>query len=256
LRRIGFTKADPLERDDGAAMKKVLLIVLLVLVCIVGAAGYAGYRFISFLISCNGCVYEYNGGTVVHGSGHAVTQSRPVTSFSAIHVAGTGSILIDRTGTESLTITADDNLLPLFTSAVKDGVLNLGVAEGKSFQGKAPVYRITAATLRDIEIAGAGDVTANDLTGDSFLVKIAGSGDVRLAGEINALTVSVAGSGDVDASALKAKSATVSVAGSGGVTINASDTLDARVSGSGEVRYLGSPKVTTEVAGSGSVKQK
>ena len=92
-------------------MKKVLLIVLLVLVCIVGAAGYGGYRFLSFLISCNGCVYEYNGGTVVHGSGHAVTQSRPVTGFSAVHVAGSGSILVDRTGTESLSITADDNLL-------------------------------------------------------------------------------------------------------------------------------------------------
>ena len=237
-------------------MKKVLLIVLLVLVCIVGAAGYGGYRFLSFLISCNGCVYENNGGTVVHGSGHAVTQSRPVTGFSAVHVAGSGSILIDRTGTESLSITADDNLLPLFTSAVKDGVLNLGIAKGKSFQGKAPVYRITAANLRDIEIAGAGEVTANDLEGNSLSVKIGGSGDVRLAGQINTLTVSVAGSGNLDASALKAKSATVAVAGSGDVTINASDTLDARVSGSGEVRYLGSPKVTTKVSGSGSVKHK
>jgi hypothetical protein len=237
-------------------MKKVLLIILLVLVCVVGAAGYAGYRFLSFLISCDGCVYEYNGGTVVHGSGHAMTESRPVTGFSAVHVAGTGSILIDRTGTESLSITADDNLLPLYTSAVKDGVLNLGIAKGKSFQGKTPVYRITAANLRDIEIAGAGHVTANDLDGDSLSVKIGGSGDVRLAGQINTLTISVAGSGNLDASALKAKSATVAVAGSGDVTINASDTLDARVSGSGEVRYLGSPKVTTKVSGSGSVKHK
>ncbi len=237
-------------------MKKVLLIVLLIVVCAVGAAGYAGYRFVSFLASCNGCVYEYNGGTVVHGSGHPATQPRPVTGFGAIRVAGSGTVMVDRTGTESLTITADDNLLSMFTSEVKDGVLNLGVAKGKSFQGKPPVYRITVAALRDIEIAGAGDVTAKDLDGDSLLVKIAGSGDVKLAGQINALTISVAGSGDVDASELKAKSATVSVAGSGDVTVNASDALDARVSGSGDVRYLGSPKLTTKVSGSGSVKHK
>jgi hypothetical protein len=237
-------------------MKKILLIVFLVLVCVLGAAGYAGYRFLTFLANCNGCAYEYNGGTVVKGSGHLVTEPRPVTGFSAIHVAGSGTVVVDRTGTENLTITADDNLLPLFTTEVKDGVLNLGVAKDKSFQGKAPVYRITVASLRDIEIAGAGDVTANDLAGDSLLVKIAGSGDVKLAGQMNTLTISVAGSGDVDAAALKAKGATISVAGSGDVTVNASDTLDARVSGSGDVRYLGSPKLATKVSGSGSVKPK
>lgn len=219
-------------------------------------APYAGYRFVSFLASCNGCIYEYNGGTVVHGSGHSTTQPRAVAGFSAIHVAGSATVLVDRTGTESLTITADDNLLPLFTSEVKDGVLTLGVAKGKSFQGKAPVYRITVAALREIEIAGAGDVTANNLDGDSLVVKIAGSGDVKLAGKVNSLTISVAGSGDVDAAMLNAKSATVSVAGSGDVTVNASDMLDARVSGSGDVRYLGSPKLATKVSGSGSVKPK
>lgn len=70
---MGFTAGPPHGRD-GEVMKKVVLIVLLVLVCVVGAAGYAGYRFLSFLISCDGCVYENNGGTVVHGSGHAVTE--------------------------------------------------------------------------------------------------------------------------------------------------------------------------------------
>lgn len=235
-------------------MKKVVWIVFLVLLCVLGAAGYAGYRFMTFLANCNGCVY--NGGTIVKGSGHPATQSRPVTAFSAIHAAGSATVVIDRTGTESLTITADDNLLPVFTTEVKDGVLTLGLVKGKSFQGKAPVYRITVAALRDIEIAGAGNVTANDLTGDSLLVKIAGSGGVKLAGQMNTLTVSVAGSGDVDAAALKVKGATVSVAGSGDVTVNASDTLDARVSGSGDVRYLGSPKLATQVSGSGSVKPK
>jgi hypothetical protein len=238
------------------AMKKVLLIVLLVVICAVGAAAYAGYRFVSFLASCNGCVYEYNGGTVVQGSGHPATQSRAVTGFSAIHVAGSGTVLVDRTGTESLTITADDNLLPMFTSEVKDGVLNLGVAKGKSFQGKAPIYRITVAALRDIESAGSGDVTANKLDGDSLSVKMAGSGDTKLAGQANSLTISVAGSGSVDASMLKAKNATVTIAGSGDVTVNASDTLDARVAGSGDVRYLGSPKLTKKVSGSGSIERK
>ena len=238
------------------AMKKVLLIVLLVVICAVGAAGYAAYRIISFLANSNGYNYQYNGGTVVHGSGHPVTQSRPATGFNAIHMAGAGIVLIDRTGTESLTITADDNLLPVLASEVKDGVLNLGVAKGKSFQGNAPVYHITVAALRDVEGAGSANVTATNLNGDSLTVKIAGSGDAKLAGQANSLAVTVAGSGAVDASMLKAKSATVTIAGSGDVTVNASDTLDARIAGSGGVRYLGSPKVTKRVVGSGSVESK
>jgi putative autotransporter adhesin-like protein len=105
-----------------------------------------------------------------------------------------------------------------FSSEVRDGTHHLGVANGKSFHGKTPVYRIAAADLREIRLRGSGDVSAGNLAGALLAVSIAGSGDMRLAGRTDELTLSIAGSGDGDAAGLTAKRAQVSISGSSDAT--------------------------------------
>jgi hypothetical protein len=240
------------------AMKKVLSIILLVVICAVGGAAYVGYRFVKNVIAsgCSDCVYENNGGAVIRGSGNVTTETRTVGKFTSIDLASSGNVVINRTGADSLSVTGDDNLLSFYTSEVKDGTLYLSFAKGKSFQGKIPIYRVTVADLRDIHVRGSGDLDASNLDGDALSVIVSGSGDVRLAGRADDLTLSISGSGSVDAAELKAQRAKVGVSGSGDATVNASDTLDARVSGSGSLRYLGAPKLTSDVTGSGSIEHK
>src|SRR6266508_1971636 len=93
------------------------------------------------------CVTVNDGGPVIHGSGNAKTETRPVAQFTAIRVASAVTVVIERTGAETLTVTGDDNLLSLFTSDVKDGTLSLSSANGKSFEGKMPVYRVSCCGL-------------------------------------------------------------------------------------------------------------
>ena len=71
------------------------------------------------------------------------TEIRPVEPFTAITLSDIESslIVIERTGAESLSVTAEDNLLPLFTSTIKDGTLRLSFAKGTSFHGKRPTYK-------------------------------------------------------------------------------------------------------------------
>ncbi len=244
-------------------MKKILLIVvpalLVAVVVVAGGSAYVGYRFIKTMAqsSCAGsCISEHHGGTMIHGSGKLTTEARNVQKFTAVRLASAGDVTIERTGTESVSVTAEDNLLPFFTSEVKDGTLYLSVARDKSFEGKAPKYRITVVALRAIEVEGAGDVTAGKLDGDALSVSDSGSGDVRLEGRVGELTLSLSGSGDADAAALQAKHAQVTVSGSGDVTVNATDTLGIDISGSGDVTYLGSPKLTKSISGSGSISHK
>lgn len=54
----------------------------------------------------------------IAGSGNVVTQSREVSGFEAVSFSGVGRLILEQTGTESLTITADDNILPLIVSDV------------------------------------------------------------------------------------------------------------------------------------------
>lgn len=203
------------------------------------------------------CVTVNASGPMINGSGTSKTEARPVGKFTAVNLSGVGAqVVIERAGTESLEVTADDNLVSLFTSEVRDGTLYLSVEKGKSISGKRPVYKATVSDLRAVDLGGSGSVDATKLDGDVLSTSVSGSGDAKLAGRIDDLTISVSGSGSVNAAELKAKRAKVVVSGSGELTVNASDELDAKVTGSGSIWYIGSPKVTSSIVGSGSIKQK
>src|SRR5262245_60947233 len=107
-----------------------------------------------------GCDWIPCGEDCVKGSGVLTTETRSVEKFSAIQLANFGKLIIERTGTDSLTVTADDNIISLFTSEVRDGTLHLAVAKGKSVSSKSPVYKITVADLHEISVSGAGSIEA------------------------------------------------------------------------------------------------
>lgn len=196
-----------------------------------------------------------DGGDSVGGSGDLVTESREVSGFDEIAVFGSGEVVVDVTGTESLSIEAEDNIMPLLTTEVRNSVLELEV-EGNVSPTRDITYTITAATLTGVSIAGSGDVTATGVESDEFGVEIAGSGDVSPVGTAGALSIEIAGSGRFQGEDLVAATATVDVAGSGDVVVNATDELAVDIAGSGSVVYLGNPTVDQSVSGSGEVSQR
>ena len=195
-------------------------------------------------------------GLVIKGSGNLKTESRPVERFTAISLSTAGSLELEQTGQASLSLTADDNLLSLFTSEVRDGTLYLSTAEGKFWRGDRPHFKVTVKELRKLNVSGVGSIKATNLDSESLSVSISGAGSGRIAGRTDNLTVSVSGTGNLNAAELKAKRAKVVVSGVGDVTVNASDELNANVSGTGTIWYIGSPKVEKSVSGVGSIKQK
>ena len=203
------------------------------------------------------CTSVEGDGPRIKGSGTLATEVRPVDKFTAIRLSDVGGeLVIEQTGVESLTVTADDNLISLFTSEVKDGALQLSVAKGKSFSGKRPIYKITVRDLRELAVSGAGKIDATRLDGDALSISISGAGSGSIAGRVDDLAVAISGAGSFDAAELKAKRAKVVVSGAGQVTVNVSDELDARVSGVGAIWYIGSPKLISNVSGVGTIKKK
>jgi carbon monoxide dehydrogenase subunit G len=200
------------------------------------------------------CGLDDAGGETVRGSGTIETESRTAEDFSGVILQGSGNVVIDVDGTESLTITADDNILPLLTSTVSDGRLELGVRSNTRISPSETVtYRITAVDLDSVAVQGSGDVTANDIDTDDLDLSIPGSGDIAANGAAGTIEVTISGSGGVDASALLAEEGTVVINGSGDAIVNADTTLDVTINGSGDVEYLGKPKLNETVDGSGSI---
>ncbi|WP_300008193.1 DUF2807 domain-containing protein [Pseudonocardia sp.] len=188
------------------------------------------------------------------GSGGEI---RDVRGFTGVDLASVGELRIDQTGTESLSIQADADVLPLLTSEVSDGVLVLGVVPGSEIVDSGPiVYTLTVATLDSITVSGAGDATAANVATDRLTVELSGAGDVTASGAADAQSVTISGTGKYDGEDLQSATAEVDVNGAGSAVVRVSDRLDAAVGGVGSVEYIGDPQVTEDVSGVGSIQQR
>jgi hypothetical protein len=202
-----------------------------------------------FLLAFNGC---HRAGGENEGSGTSKTEARPVTGFTQVTIAAAGDVTITQSGADSLTIEADDNLLPLLTSEVAGGRLTLGVRG--SITPKQPIrYRITVRELTGIDVSGAANVDAKDVATTALTVGLSGAGNVTVAGQAQREDISVSGAGRFDGAGLAVKSARAILSGAGSAVVQAKDELDATVTGVGSVEYVGAPKVKQNVTGIGTV---
>ncbi len=211
-------------------------------------AGLAAAMTVAALAACD------DEQDAVVGSGDVVSEERDVSGFREIRLEGSGRVEVDQGARESLTVEADDNLLPLITTEVRGSRLVIGNEEAIS-PSRDVVYRIEAIELDGVSIAGSADVVAPDVDCDTFSVSIAGSGSFDVGGSCDGLDVDIAGSGDVDAEDLAVTRADVSIAGSGDVIVDASDELRVAITGSGDVVYVGDPATDIDVRGSGNVRR-
>lgn len=191
-------------------------------------------------------------GQVVHGSGKAKTEARKVGKFTHIAVKGATDCDVTVGKTQSVEITADDNLLSLVTTELVGETLVIST-KGSSSSRLGIKAKITVPELNGLDISGSGDSSIRGIKSKTFFVSISGSGDVRAAGGADNVSASIAGSGNVDLAGLKARVGDISITGSGDVKVSASEKLNATIAGSGNVTYFGNPKVRRTVMGSGEV---
>ena len=208
-------------------------------------------------IALTGCSFTVNGASanMIIGSGKAITEQPEVSGVNTVVLANGGQLIVDYGQTDSLSVTADDNIMPLLTTKLTNGRLTLGTKPSTSYNTRTPiVYRLTVKSLSAIEIAGSGSATLNGVNVDSFSAKISGSGSIVATGSVKSQDVLISGSGSYNGATLDSQQATVTCSGSGSAVVRVSEALKATVSGSGSVGYMGSPQtIDKHVTGSGSV---
>jgi hypothetical protein len=196
----------------------------------------------------------------VAGSGKVVSETRPVSGFTAVSLRGMGSVIIDQNGSESLQITADDNFLPYLKTGVRGDTLYIEAsddAEGVVFTNVTDLtFHISAAALEAIELAGAGSMEVNDLDTETWRVTVPGAGSITVSGRTSVQTIEMEGASSYNAENLESQDATIRSSGAGTAVVRVSDKLDVTIEGLGNVQYIGSPEVTQEINGLGSVSQR
>jgi hypothetical protein len=216
-----------------------------------------------------------SGAKTIQGSGNVTTESRDVSDFSEVELQGIGNLTVQQTSSESLTIEAEDNIIPYLKTEVQNNRLTLYIENGVNLRTTEPInYRLTVKDLSDLKLTGSGMINVENINTNNLKITTTGSGNVRANTDINNLEVALSGSGDAkmdgktdsqavnisgssryQAEDLQSKEAKIVISGSGLATLNVSDTLDARISGSGSVQYRGEPTVSTQISGSGGVSK-
>ncbi|HEU5348006.1 MAG TPA: head GIN domain-containing protein [Ktedonobacterales bacterium] len=210
------------------------------------------------------------------GSGNVVSEQRDVGDFNEVTLSGVGQLSITQTGSESLAIEAEDNILPLLTSEVRDHRLILGTEPGTHFTPKRTIrYTLTVKDLSAVrisgagnveipalgtpslrlEISGAGNMTITGLAAEKLEVTLSGAGNATCAGEAHDQDVRISGAGSYHADDLATTTARATISGTGSAHLRVSEQLDARVSGVGSITYRGQPTVRKSVSGIGRVSQ-
>jgi len=194
--------------------------------------------------------------SIVTGPGSTRTESRAVSGFSKVELAGTGSLTIDQTGTESLTIEAGDKVLRNLTSDVVGDTLVLGTERGTLLSPEGRVnYHLTVKDLAGLSVSGTGEVTAPKITTDSLSSDISGSGTITVGGSAPDQRLFISGSGTYVAGDLAGKTLRANLSGNGRAEVSVSDALDVTMSGSGSLTYSGDPTLKKKISGTGSVTQ-
>jgi predicted small secreted protein len=215
--------------------------------------------------------------SVANGSGKVISQKRQVSGFTNVSLSGIGQLIITQGATESLTIDAEDNVLPQITTTVVGDTLHIDL-KNDNFQVnvipiKPIIYHLAVKNINDIDLSGAGSVDAANLITDNLSVSSSGAGSMQLrtitaqsvtseisgvggddiSGKVTSQSVNISGSGTYNAPDLESQSANVTISGAGGATVWANSSLNVTISGAGSVKYYDNPKITKTISGIGSV---
>jgi len=190
------------------------------------------------------------------GSGKIVTQQRDLKGFTAVDVGGVFQVEIVAQKDFSFEIETDDNLLPLITTEVRNGVLSIE-AEKKLTPTDQIKVRISAPDIDNLDVSGAAHLTLNGVKNSVISVEASGASKLKIAGETTKLTADISGASKLDAEDLKTSNAEVEASGASRIDVNVSEELSVDASGASKITYTGTPaSLHKNTSGASHISQK
>jgi putative autotransporter adhesin-like protein len=191
----------------------------------------------------------------IRGNGRIKTEERPIIAFTNVDAGGAFEIEW-ASGSPSLRITTDGNLLPYIETDVSGDTLRLRTSEHVWPTHGIKVF-ISSPTRTAGNMRGAVKLTVKELSGPTFALESKGASEVTLDGSIDHLLVDMTGASQLTADKLQAKTAEISTTGAGDADVAVSDTLKVVITGAGKVTYSGNPPtIKKQITGAGSIRHK
>lgn len=208
---------------------------------------------------------------------------RQLSDFNRIVLRDWGKLVLTRGEARSVIVEADDEFLSEVSTVVEDRTLVLRVGRkwldvikntlNTSLQRQKVSYYVTVPSLDGLEVTGAARVKAEGLSGEEFVLRFGGAGEItcsdlsfslldvempgagklEVSGTVDEQHVMLSGAGSYDASALACQRATVELRGVGKARVHVDERLKAMIRGLGSIEYSGEAEVEKIVNGLGQV---
>lgn len=184
-------------------------------------------------------------------SSEARSISRAVTS---VELSGPIDLTLRQGLTPSLTVSGEQRLLANIETSEHGRVLRI-CPKGMLFHHRQPLRaELVLPALQQLEVHGSGDSTVNGFSGERFVLRLHGSGNVIFNGRFKHLLAAVYGSGDATLNGGNSNSVALELLGSGQIaTSGSSKLLRAELSGSGDLdaEHLAAERVEVTLLGAG-----
>ncbi len=213
----------------------------------------------------------------IKGNGETKKETREVSSFTSINAQGPMEIKIDYGNSGTISVEADENLLPYIETTVEDGRLSINPKKNVNLKSRSGIVVYVSMTqIKSLKLSGSGNISGsgaftNDATTDFSVsgsgnlsldfdtfkeldLSISGSGNIKLKGASSMISAKISGSGNIDCSNTSSNDVVATVSGSGNIKVYANNSIDAQISGSGNVFFKGNAqKINRKMSGSGKV---
>ncbi|MBF6607576.1 MAG: DUF2807 domain-containing protein [Flavobacterium sp.] len=217
------------------------------------------------------CNFSANFGNGVKGSGNITTITRAVTAdFKSIEVRNGINVIVSQSDSEAISVTADDNLIPLIRTEIQDGVLLISSFESYNSR-ETPLVRVAMPSIESLVVTGgshlesSGVFISEDLTiksasgstleltveAEKLSIETAGGSSAEIKGKAIHLETSSASGSTLDAGSLQANYVTTESSSGSSTVIHPLITLSAKATSGSSINYVNVPKTFKKESSSG-----
>lgn len=190
----------------------------------------------------------------IRANGVIKTEDRPIADFSTLHVAG-GYQIKWSSGKPALSISTDENLLPLIRTKVSAGTLRIDSKENLR-PTRGIVITLSSASLAEVWLTGGNRFKAGSLSGPKLTLDATGASEIIVDGSVTALDATMTGASKLEAKSLQVQTATLVLTGASNADVDVAETLKVSATGAASVTYSGNPKLDQRVTGAGSIRHR
>ena len=191
----------------------------------------------------------------IRGDGAITTDNRPISEISKLVVMG-GYDIEWSSGKPALTITTDQNLLPLVKTVSSGNTLQID-SKAELLPTRSIKIILSSATLGDVHLNGGIRFKASHISSHDLRLESHGASEISVDGSVTNLEAKLTGASKLNATSLQTQDATISLDGAWEADVTVTDSLRASVSGAGSLTYSGNPKsVEKNISGAGFIQNR